>query len=78
MPATPSGTIRYIAAIMAAIAETAGNHGFRDIRDDPEILTNVYQSMDLNDWEEHLKKKPKGSDFTGGNKMFGSSEISIS
>lgn len=67
--ATPAGAIRYIAAIMAAIADIAGREGFDDIRFDPEILTNVYQSMDLKDWEAHVRKKAKGTKFTGGNKM---------
>lgn len=67
--ATPEGAIKYIAAIMAAIADIAGRLGARDIRFDPEILTNVYQSMDLNDWEAHLLAKPKGTKLAGGNKM---------
>jgi hypothetical protein len=66
---TPEGAIRYIAAIMAAIADIAGRLGTKDIRFDPEILTNVYQSMDLKEWEAHLLAKPRGSSLTGGNKM---------
>jgi hypothetical protein len=67
--ATPEGAIRYIAAIMAAIADIAGRLGTRDIRFDPEILTNVYQSMDLKEWEAHLLAKPKNATLAGGNKM---------
>jgi len=65
----PSGAIRYIGGIMAAIAEITAWEGFGDIRNDPIILTNVYQSKDLVQWEEHLKKKPKGSTLSGGNPM---------
>lgn len=65
----PPSAIRYIAALMAAIADLAGRYGFDDIRDDPEILTNVYQSKDLKEWEDHLKTKPPGTAFAGGNKM---------
>ncbi len=65
----PPSAIRYIAALMAAIADMAGRYGFDDIRDNPEILTNVYQSKDLKEWEDHLKAKPSGTAFAGGNKM---------
>jgi hypothetical protein len=65
----PPSAIRYIAALMAAIADLAGRYGFDDIRADPEILTNVYQSKDLKEWEDHLKAKPPGTAFVGGNKM---------
>jgi hypothetical protein len=65
----PPSAIRYIAALMAAIADLAARYGFEDIRDNPEILTNVYQSKDLKQWEGHLKAKPAGTSFTGGNKM---------
>jgi len=66
---TPEGAIEYIGAMMAAIADVAGQHGTRDIRYDPEILTNVYQSMTLKDWEKHLAGKGPGSPLSGGNKM---------
>jgi hypothetical protein len=66
---TPSGAIKYIAGIMTGVADIAARDGFRDVRNDPEILTNVYQSMDLNTWDKHLKEKPKGSDLKGGNAM---------
>ena len=54
---------------MAAIADITARHGFGDIRNNPIILTNVYQSKDLVEWEEHLKKKPAGSTLAGGNAM---------
>jgi hypothetical protein len=66
---TPPGAINYIAALMAAFADLAGRYGFADIRDNPEILTNVYQSKDLADWEAHLKTKTPGTGFSGGNTM---------
>jgi hypothetical protein len=67
--ATPSGAIRYIAGSMAGFADIAARNGFRDIRRDPVILTNAYQSKTLTTWEEHLRSKPKGSDLAGGNDM---------
>jgi len=67
--ATPAGAIKYIAAIMAAVADIAGRYGFEDIRTNPEILTNVYHGSDLKKWEEHLRGKAKGSPFKGGNPM---------
>ncbi|MGO8794153.1 MAG: hypothetical protein ACLQLC_04970 [Candidatus Sulfotelmatobacter sp.] len=67
--ATPEGAITYIAAIMAAIADLAGEYGFDDIRSNPSILTNVYQGETLSSWEEKLKLKPRGTDFVAGNEM---------
>ena len=66
---SPQGAIQYIGAIMAAIAEAAVRHGFADLRDNPEILTNVYQGLDLDQWEEHLADKAAGTGFSGGNSM---------
>lgn len=66
---SPQGAIQYIAAIMAAIAEAAVRHGFADLRDNPEILTNVYQGLDLDQWEAHLAEKAPGTGFSGGNSM---------
>lgn len=59
----PDGAIRYINGIMAAIADSAGRYGFRDIRSDPEILTNVDQSMDLRKWQEHPARSRKVRTF---------------
>jgi len=67
--ATSSGAIQYIAAIMAAISDIADQYNFHDVRTRPVILTNVYQSMTLKTWEEHLKSKPPGSTLAGGNEM---------
>jgi hypothetical protein len=67
--ATPEGAIAYIAAIMAAIAEIAARMGFEDIRRNPVILTNAYQSQTLTTWEEHLRNKKKGTPLAGGNTM---------
>jgi hypothetical protein len=66
---TPEGAITYVAGIMAAIADITTRHGFGDIRNDPVMLTNVYQSKDLDEWEAHLKKKRAGSTLAGGNPM---------
>jgi hypothetical protein len=66
--ASPAGAIRYIAAIMAAIADIAGAFGY-DIRWKPILLTNVYNGQTLKRWEEHLRKKPRGETLKGGNKM---------
>ena len=67
--ATDAGAIRYIAAIMAAIADLSENDGFESIRKNPVILTNVYQGKDLKEWEDHLRTLPAGSRFKGGNPM---------
>ena len=66
---TPEGSITYIAAIMAAIADIAGYAGFEDIRSNPIILCNVYQQHTLKSWEEYLRDKPAGSSFAAGNEM---------
>ena len=67
--ATTSGSITYIAGIMAAIADIAGQHNFDDIRSNPMILTNVYQSKTLRTWKALVVAKPPGSSFSGGNPM---------
>lgn len=67
--ATPSGAITYIAGMMAAIADLAGQHKFDDIRSDPVILTNVYQSKTLTTWKAALSTKTPGTPFAGGNPM---------
>jgi hypothetical protein len=67
--ATSSGAIKYIAAIMSAISDIADQYKFYDVRSNPVILTNVYQSKTLKTWEEHLKSKPPGSVLAGGNTM---------
>jgi hypothetical protein len=54
---------------LIALQETAGRLGARHVRFDPEILTNVYQSMGLKEWEEHLRKKPRGAPLVGAYKM---------
>jgi hypothetical protein len=67
--ARPESAIVYIAAIMAAIADAAEARHGASIRMNPEVLTNVYQSKDLDDWERHLDRKAPGSGFSGGNPM---------
>lgn len=66
---TTTGAITYIAAIMAAVADLAAQHGFDDVRSNPVILTNVYQGRTLLDWDAALKTKPRGTSFSGGNPM---------
>ncbi|MFD5384397.1 hypothetical protein ACFWMG_05370 [Streptomyces sp. NPDC127074] len=68
--ATPEGSIQYIAAIMGAYADVAdkeGRHG--NIRNRPEILSDLFQGSDLETWQRHLKRKPPGEGFTPGNDM---------
>ncbi|HEY0819220.1 MAG TPA: hypothetical protein VGD46_10610 [Rhizobacter sp.] len=67
--ATTEGAITYIAAIMAATADLAAQHGFDDVRSDPVILTNVYQGRTLLTWDAALKAKAPGTRFAGGNPM---------
>ena len=67
--ATREGAIEYIAGIMDAIADSATNAGFEDIRNNAPILTNVYQAHTLASWEEYLKRKPPGTRFEAGNEM---------
>lgn len=62
------GAIEYIGASMAAAADMAALYGY-DIREDPPILTNVYQGSDLVEWKEHLAKKTKGEKLTPANPM---------
>ncbi|MCR5882465.1 hypothetical protein LRS03_06145 [Rhizobacter sp. J219] len=66
---TTQGAITYIAAIMAAIADLAAQHGFDDVRSNPVILANVYQGRTLRTWDAALKAKVPGSSFGGGNPM---------
>lgn len=67
--ATTEGAITYIAAMMAASADLAAQHGFADIRNDPIILTNVYHGRTLRSWDAALAVKPRGAPFAGGNPM---------
>ncbi len=67
--ATTEGAITYIAAMMAASADLAAQHGFDDIRADPIILTNVYHGRTLRSWDAALAVKPRGAPFKGGNPM---------
>ena len=62
---TAAGSIEYIGAIMAASADIAGRYGY-DIRCDPPILTQVYNSKDIHTWEAHLKKKGSGGTLVPG------------
>lgn len=58
--ATPEGAVQYIAAAMdliATIYETAGSPGICSpgIRNNPVILTNVYNGSTAEEWETHVK-----------------------
>jgi hypothetical protein len=64
--ATATGSITYIAAAMNAAAHVAEDAGFPSIRKRPEVLAFFWQKRDLDSWRDHLKKKPKGSDFQTG------------
>jgi hypothetical protein len=66
---TSQGAITYIAAAMAAFADIAAARTSQDLRSNPEILTNAYQSKTLTTWDAAVAKKPPGSSFTGGNPM---------
>ena len=61
---TPAGAAEYIGAIMAACADISARHGL-DIRNDPGVLTTIYQGWRPSDWEEHMDDKaashPKGT-----------------
>ena len=63
---TSKGAIAYIAAAMNAASYMAEKAGFPSIRKRPEVLTFFWNKKDLKTWEEHLKKKPKGTDFLTG------------
>jgi cell wall-associated NlpC family hydrolase len=65
---TTAGSIEYIAAIMAAIADAAGSADY-DLRTDPVILTNVYQGSTLRKWKAHLAAKTPGAPMSPGNPM---------
>ncbi|NOZ70116.1 MAG: DUF4157 domain-containing protein [Deferribacteres bacterium] len=71
---TPSGSIEYIGAIMSAFADEAEkphDSGWKgeNIRLRPEILTNAYQSEDIDSWAEHLDSKKPGDELKPGTPM---------
>jgi hypothetical protein len=71
---TATGSIKYIGAIMSAFAEATekpNSHGWpgENIRVRPEILTNAYQSEDLNSWRIRLETKIAGDNLKPGNEM---------
>ncbi|MEI8211047.1 MAG: DUF4157 domain-containing protein [Planctomycetota bacterium] len=61
-----AGSIRYIAAIMRALSDTASRHGYF-INQDPSLLGSIYQQFKLDTWEAHLSQKKKGSPLTSAN-----------
>jgi hypothetical protein len=65
---TVSGSLAYIGACMAALADIAANHSF-NIRCNPTILCNCYQGNDLKSWEERLTNRPPGTPLVAGNEM---------
>lgn len=60
---TSSGSTQYIGAIMGATADISARYGL-DIRNDPGVLTTIYQGWRPSEWEDHMKDKatrhPKG------------------
>jgi hypothetical protein len=61
---TAAGSTRYIGAIMSACADISARHGLQ-IRDDPGVLTTIYQGWKPSEWEEHMEDRaedhPAGS-----------------
>lgn len=55
---TPAGSTAYIGAIMAACADISARHGL-DIRNDPGVLTTIYQGWSPSKWEKHMEIKAK-------------------
>ncbi|CAL9343423.1 hypothetical protein [Streptomyces sp. enrichment culture] len=66
---TDEGSIKYIAAIMGAFADSTDRDGRFKIRYDVPRLTHLYQGTDLERWEDHLRRKPRGEPFRTGNEM---------
>ncbi len=64
---TPEGAVKYIAGIMAGIADIA--RPIQDIRFRPDLLTDIYQSRDLEQWQAHVRSKKSGEPFRVGNDM---------
>ena len=62
------GSFDYMAAIFAALADVAAQHGY-NVRCDPIILTNAYQGEDLKSWREDLAKKRPSDPLRPGNPM---------
>jgi hypothetical protein len=65
---TTDGSINYIGACFAALADVAGKYGF-NIRCRPEILTNAYQGRDLVLFDQDMRAKPKNAELKPGNLM---------
>ncbi|MGK7396938.1 MAG: SpvB/TcaC N-terminal domain-containing protein [Candidatus Cyclobacteriaceae bacterium M3_2C_046] len=60
----PASSIRYIGAIMSVIADEAEarNSGWY-IRNNPEILTQVYHGSSYQQWKTNIANKPAGASF---------------
>lgn len=72
--ATPAGAVQYIAAAMDLIAiiyETAGSPGIctPKIRNNPVILTNVYNGSTAERWAAHVKSIAQDYQLHPGNDM---------
>jgi hypothetical protein len=56
MLGTVPGALEFVAGIMGAIADISDRHGL-NIRNDPGVLTTVYQGWSPIEWGEHLASK---------------------
>jgi hypothetical protein len=56
--ANPPTAFEYIAAIMAACADISARHG-QHFRNDPGVLTTIYQGWSPSKWEAHMAEKAK-------------------
>ncbi|WP_346173770.1 hypothetical protein [Streptomyces cuspidosporus] len=71
--ASSEGSIKYIAAIMAAYSKVTDDSGHRPIRKDPVMLTQVFHGGGVQEnpgkWREHLNSVPKDYQYAPGNDM---------
>ncbi len=68
--ATAPGAIRYISAIMQALADIALTHGF-SIHCDAPMLAHIYNSRDLPGWEHELQKRTAAGPLSLGDSPIG-------
>jgi hypothetical protein len=70
--ATDTGSIRYIAATMRALADASRNSGgdAYDIRNNVPLLLQAYQQYDVEGWERQVRDQARtGQPLTPGNPM---------
>jgi hypothetical protein len=70
--ATDTGSIRYIAATMRALADASRNGGGNayDIRNNVPLLLQAYQQYDVEGWERQVREQARtGQPLTPGNPM---------